>query len=262
MIAVLVSRLVVKYKGALGKLIPLGQILNFLGRYYMNCWICGKAEADSREHRLKASDLRRQYGNISPQRPIYFHDETKRNVPIYSAKSDKLKTSKIICQRCNDTRTSKYDNAWEKLYSGIKHSWPTIQKTRRLKLQKVFPGKTKKQSIYFHLFFVKLFGCRIVDEKMPIDIREFSKCLLNEEPLKNFYLGFNLRSIKSPHGRYLGQSAVHGKEYNGKCEAASWYYSLGEFDIQITWFHTKPLRNVPYSWHPSSSGKIIKFRQR
>lgn len=228
----------------------------------MKCWICGSNEANSREHRLKAADLRKHFGKITPQSPVYFHDETMSNIPIHSAKSNKLKTSKVICQRCNDTLTSKYDNAWDTMYQSVKKNWPTILKTKRLKLQKVFPGMSKKQSIYFHLFFVKLFGCRIVDESMPIDISEFSESLLKGTPHKNIYLGFNIRNIINPSGKYVGQSEVHGKEYNHRCEAASWYYSLGEFDIQVTWFKNKPIRNVPYAWHPSTAGKIIKIRQR
>ena len=227
----------------------------------MKCWICG-SDADSREHQVKASDLRRFFGKITPDNPVFYHSKSQHNIPIHSAKSNKLKTSKLICQRCNDTNTAKYDEAWDRLYSYISENIALIKKTKRIKLQKVFPGRVRRQSIYFHLYFVKLFGCRITDENMPIDIKEFSESLRLGIPHNNIYITFNIRDIRSRTAMFVGHSEVHAKEYNGKCAVASWYYSLGEIDVQITWFEDKPNRNVPYAWHPQGAGKVIRLRQR
>lgn len=225
----------------------------------MNCWICGD-HADSREHRVKASDLRRFFGNITPSKPVFFHTESRTNLPIHSAKSDKLKTGKVICQRCNDTRTSKYDDAWEKLSQSIFDGWSNVKKTRRLLLHKAFPGQVGKRSVQFHLYFVKLFGCRIVDEKIPIEISEFSRCVVEGRPHSNVYLTFITRDIRSRAGLYVGPSEVYGEKRNGVFDTASWYYSLGELDVQVTWFKNCPVRNVPYAWHPEHGGKVLKFR--
>ncbi|HEY5602728.1 MAG TPA: hypothetical protein VIM41_06435 [Gammaproteobacteria bacterium] len=227
----------------------------------MECWICG-ADADSGEHRVKASDMRRFFGKITPASPVFFHSDDRRNIRIHSAKSDKLKTSKVICQRCNDTHTAKYDDAWTLLSRSILAGWENVKKTKRFKLQTAFPGKVGQQSINFHLYFVKLFGCRIADENMPIDLSHFAKCVLEQHPHSGIYLSFNMRNIHSKSGLYVGISEVHGKEYGGVCEAATWYYSLGELDVQVSWSKETPIRNVPYAWHPESGGKIIKFRQR
>ena len=227
----------------------------------MKCWICG-ANADSREHRVKASDMRRVFGQITPDTPVFFHSDPHRNVGIHSAKSNKLKTSKVICQRCNDTHTAKYDDAWRILCHSIFDKWENVKKTKHFKLQTAFPGMVGRQSTNFHLFFVKLFGCRIADENMPIDLGSFSKSVLAQRPHSGVYLSFNVRNIHSKSTLYVGPSEVHAKEYDGVCEAATWHYSLGELDIQVSWFNSKPLRNVPYAWHPEQGGKIIKFRQR
>ena len=97
---------------------------------------------------------------------------------------------------------------------------------------------------------------------MPIDISGFTESLVKGIPHNSIYLSFNTRNIRSKSGKYVGQSEVHAKEINGACEAASWYYSLGEFDVQVTWFKNRPVRNIPYAWHPDNRGKILKFRQR
>lgn len=227
----------------------------------MHCWICGD-NADSGEHRVKASDIRRFFGKVSPETPVFLHSDTHRNVRIHSARSNKLKTSKVICCRCNDTRTAEYDNAWDALRNELINSWNTVKKTRRFKLQSAFPGAVGRQSVNFHLFFVKLFGCRIADENMPIDLSEFSRSIMEDRPHPNVYLSFNMRNVASKSGLYLGPSEVHAKEYAGVCEAATWYYSIGEIDVQVSWFREKPVRNIPYAWHPDRGGKIVKFRQR
>jgi hypothetical protein len=208
---------------------------------------------------VKASDIRRLFGKITPGDPVFFHTNSQKNIRIHSAKSDKLKTSKVICRRCNDTNTAEYDYAWTELSHRILDNRQNIKKTGRFKLQSVFPGTVRRQSTNIHLFFVKQFGCRIADENMPIDLNEFSKSLLEQKPHNCVYLTFNIRK---PHNKHAGLSEVHGIERNGKCEAAAWYYSLDELDVQVSWFKTRPARDVPFAWHPERGGKIIKFRQR
>ena len=228
----------------------------------MKCWICG-AEADSREHLIKASDMRAFFGKILPRKPVFLHTDRRRNIPLHSAKANKLKTEhKVICRRCNDDQTAIYDDAWSELLAYCYSNWDTIKKNRREKLNNVFPGSVRKQSINFHLFFVKLFGCRIVDSNMPIDIGEFSKCVREGIPHRTVFLTFSYRTLNSSKAFYAGPSAVHAKKYGGICEMATWYYTLGELDVQISWFSREPIRNVRKAWHPDVGGKIIAFRDR
>ena len=136
----------------------------------MKCWICGD-EADSREHLVKASDLRLFYGEISPKKPVFLHTEDMRNIPLHSAKTNKIKTeNKVLCRRCNDTRTAPYDESWSVLLKYLHSNWKLVKSNKRIRLQRVFPGRVKRNSLNIHLYFVKLFGCRIVDSQMPIDI--------------------------------------------------------------------------------------------
>jgi len=198
----------------------------------MNCWICGRP-ADSREHLIKASDLRFFFGRVSPSRPLYLHSERISNIPLHSAKSNKLKTSKIICRRCNDTKTARYDNSWTQLLSALYGNWSRVKTTRRFKLQKAFPGASRNAVLNCHLYFVK-FGCRIVDERTPIDIRQFAESVRLGVPHPTVFLTFNTRTLAPPRMQYAGPSAVEAQERNGICEVASWYYTLGELDVQVT----------------------------
>ena len=227
----------------------------------MDCWICG-SPADSREHLLKASDLRHFFGDITSNSPVFYHSLHRKNVPIRSAKSNIVKTGKILCRRCNDTRTQPFDIAWEQLLGNLSKNWTVVKESRRYKLQKAFPGSTRAQSVNVHLYFVKLMGCRIVDDRIPIDIEQFVTSMKTQSCHPGVFLTYCFRNIPKGDKHYAGISEVCAKQYNGVAEMATWYYSLGELDIQVTWFKSDPIKNVPYAWHPQRGGKIIKFRQR
>ena len=76
------------------------------------CWICGAAEADSREHRSKKSDLKRHLGRLSPATPAFFNSATAKNAPIRGLNANRLKTGQIVCGECNSTLTQPHDDAW------------------------------------------------------------------------------------------------------------------------------------------------------
>ena len=227
----------------------------------MKCWICGK-EADSRDHITKASDVRMFYGDISPEKPLYLHNDSHKNVPLHSAKSDKLKTkNKVICRRCNDTDTSIYDNAWSDLLRYLHRNWNQIKTKEKINLKTIFPGKSNEAAINFQLYFVKLYGCRIIDENIPLDIDKFSYSVKNNRVHDTLYLTFNYWHL-TDGAIYLGPSQIETKNYNGSIEMATWLYSIGELDVQLVWFNNPPQKNVPKAWSPNDKGSIIKFRRK
>ena len=142
------------------------------------CWICRTRPADSGEHRFKASDIRAVAPAVTQATPVFLHRDSKAtNDRIGSAKADKLKFAKSICTYCNNTLTLPYDVAWQTLSAYLLASWPEIVKRGSFDLFKPFPGGTRKAALYVHLFFVKLFGCKLHAEGTPIDLAPFSTAL-------------------------------------------------------------------------------------
>lgn len=123
--------------------------------------------------------MRSYFGHVNQRVPIYFHSDNKRNVPVGRVKSNRFTSKALLCAKCNNERTQPYDRAWETLSLYLRHNWTSISKARKVDLSKVFPGEVGRQSLNVHLYFVKLFGCRIVEANVPISIGEFSECLLN-----------------------------------------------------------------------------------
>ena len=78
--------------------------------------MCGTAEANSAEHRLKKSDIERAYGRGSYQRdaaPVHVRNGIISKKYIQGSDSDILKYEKIICRRCNDTISQPFDRAYD-----------------------------------------------------------------------------------------------------------------------------------------------------
>lgn len=212
---------------------------------------------------LKASDIRAFFGEVSERRPLYKHTQHKKNIKIKSAKSINLKTANfVICQKCNNDSTSAHDESWSALLRYMHENWEHIKKNGKVKLSKVFPGKSNKQAKNFHLFFVKHFGCRIVDENISIPIEMFSQAVKNNTPHPSLYLTFNARNLDKVERPLFEITEVHAKESNGLLVSATYYYTIGELDVQVTWFKQRPIRNVKKAWHPNCAGNIIKFRHR
>ena len=225
----------------------------------MDCWICGEP-ADSKEHKIKASDVRHFFGAVSRQRPIYYQGGKIPNIKVGSAKSKRLKTDNVICARCNDTRTAPYDRAWEQLSAYVSGNWEQMKRRGRFKLQSVSPGETKRQGTYVQLYFAKLFGCRIVDERIPIDITAFVRSVRDGVPHPELCLTFTIATFSSRLTEYAALSEVQAVKRNGVCQRAAWYYTLGEFSVKVTWVATGFPVNLGESWTPQRSSEVIRFQ--
>ena len=138
------------------------------------CWICGVI-ADSGEHMIKRSDLKDALGGG----PYRFHTAEKRNT-IMQGPNAKIIKSFTICAKCNNQLSQPYDKAWETFSKYLQASDRIVATPgNNIKLKNIFPGKIHDSMLFVHLFFVKLFGCRIAEENIPINLDLFSKSFLS-----------------------------------------------------------------------------------
>ena len=156
---------------------------------------------------IKGSDLRSYFGDISQKCPIFFHTKDKRNILVGSLKSKRFKSDALICNKCNSAVTQPYDRAWEALSIYLRSNWLDLLNSKKINLAKVFPGRVHKSMLYVHLYFVKLFGCRIVESGAPIDTRALSQALLNQKANKDIFIAFGPRPGKVEH-KYAGLTPI------------------------------------------------------
>lgn len=214
------------------------------------CWICG-AKASTREHILKASDLRSLFGGVSQQKPLYLHTKGRRNQPIGSVKSVHLKYQSPLCERCNTKRTQPYDRAWERVSAYLSQH----PRARRLNLDYLFPRDTQRWATALQLFFVKLLGCRIVDSHIPLSLQDFSYALLKFKPHPQIHLAFY--RVSGPRKRRIANiTPVQASILGHTTVFAAWFYLVGLIGVNIIYNavpgNDRPLRG---SWQPGYSAE-------
>ena len=224
----------------------------------MKCWICGD-DASSGEHLIKASDLRSYFGQVNQREPIYFHSGKRRNVPVGSVKSNRFTSKALLCAKCNNERTQPYDRAWETLSRYLRHNWTSISKAKKVDLSKVFPGAVGRQSVNVHLYFVKLFGCRIVEANVPMSIGKFSECLLSGRAHDEVFLVLAATPFL-PNHKVAQVTEIQARNIESVTDKAVWIYTVGELSIQVGYL-AKTANDIlwPQAWHPNWSSKILKF---
>jgi len=223
------------------------------------CWICGQPAA-TREHRAKASDLLSLFGVPTQQNPLYFHTAKRRNRQVGSLKSDVLKFSNRICAKCNGATTQPHDYAWQHFSRTVRAPVPAITPGIYLRPSRIFTYNSRAAMLDVHLYFLKLFGCQIVEGGIPIEIGPFARAILDGKPHENVYLAFG----PTPSGgsvNMAGGSDVHVAMLGHKCAFAAWFYEVGPLSVNL--MHAIPgerREGLVDTWHPRMGCKRIKMR--
>ena len=101
-----------------------------------------------------------------------------------------------------------------------------------------------------HFYFLKLFGCQILEGKMPIDLLPFSEAILRERPHPNVYLAFG-PSINPSSSLMAGASDVHVQSLNSQCVFATWFYDVGNLSVNVMYARDGEKRDgLLRAWHP------------
>lgn len=199
------------------------------------CWICGDT-ATTGEHRIKHSDLKKQYPIISQAHPLYHRKNgVKQQQYIGSLKSNQLKFDALLCARCNNERTQVFDLAWEKLSNYLQDNWDEILKLNQIDLYNIFPDNILDNTIAVQLFFVKIFGCYIKETDTLISLSSFSESLLHKLEHPNIYFSFRKSEMKTI-GNYTGLSDIvicHEKGNQENIYYAHMFYTLNKITVDL-----------------------------
>ena len=84
------------------------------------CWWCG-AEANSREHAIKKTDIKRVYGNppYSNQNQPFVASGPNKRFKVQEPNSKKVKFNLNLCSECNNSRSSSFDRAYDKFVVNV-----------------------------------------------------------------------------------------------------------------------------------------------
>ena len=222
----------------------------------MKCWICG-AEGESAEHMIKASDIKSMFGHISQKHPLFRRIDTAPPETVQGVQSSKLKFGARLCSHCNNARTQRHDRSWEALSNFLRHRHPPIRAGMTVRLSPAFRNGIRRPMLGVHLYFLKLFGCLIADNEIPIDLAPFADAILNESPHPNVYLSF-LAVSHAGIRQYAAITPVYTEKVAGTIVLANWFYFIGPLAVNVTYaLAVRSNTKDVHLWHPSSSDRSI-----
>jgi len=223
----------------------------------MECWICG-SEADSREHRIKRSDLKKLYPNISQKTPVYYRRNGEIKRPIGRVNSDSFKFDKIICQKCNNSRTQNSDNSWSQLSGDLIENWQTIKDHGTIDLSKIFKEKITENMVFVQQLFVKIFGCKVRESAAPIKTDSLSMSLLSGIENDFIYISFR-DSANGLSPSYVAISDIEIFSCKSQIVYAQMYYTIGSVTVDIIFCEDTALIDLNGGLKPNQMGNIIKL---
>jgi hypothetical protein len=88
--------------------------------------------------------------------------------------------------------------------------------------------------LHVQLYFVKLFGCKIVQDNVPISIEPFQHSLLQAKPHKNIYLSIGPRPGDLER-KYAGVTPIESLNLNRGSAFATWFYIIDMILEKAPW---------------------------
>jgi hypothetical protein len=128
--------------------------------FYGKCWWCG-AQADSREHKFKKTDLRRMWGD---EHLIHGGGDSERLAIVRGANSSLVKFRANLCARCKNQRSQPFDLAYDQ-FAGYVWSHPgSLWFRRYVDMAKVYGDSWPSSVPNLARYIVKHVGCRMSSE--------------------------------------------------------------------------------------------------
>jgi hypothetical protein len=136
------------------------------------CWICGRL-ADTREHRIKKSDLVERFGK-GPYlgANALAHVKGGRLRYIQGPDSELVRYQKNLCAACNNSLTQPFDKAYEQFVLWVMQNEALVIKRRVIDFEVVFGTDWLVKQRDLFKFFAKCLGCRIAEAgySVPVDV--------------------------------------------------------------------------------------------
>jgi hypothetical protein len=201
----------------------------------MKCWIC-KNSANSREHRIKKSDLVSLYGKGPYNEPLLLIKGNANKIQIQGPDQIHLKYPINICDKCNNEFSQPFDKAYEKFTDYVLNNEEKILSRRFIDFEDIYGLTFEVGQRDLFKYFVKSLGCRIVElgHKVPSDLRYL---LYKKKFITRLYINFAINEDKAifirGKDRFVGLGKLLTSEKNLKTKNDPKY----QWNLYISFVH-------------------------
>lgn len=130
------------------------------------CWWCG-ARADSREHKIKKSDLVREFGAGPYKEPLLSsRDGVDRFVQGPDSKIVKFRAT--MCSKCNNERSQPFDNDYDQFAAFVHSRERHILASRLIDLRAVYGSDWEGGRGGLLRYVAKHAGCRLAENGVDV----------------------------------------------------------------------------------------------
>ncbi|MGJ7540620.1 hypothetical protein ACSFCK_10145, partial [Brevibacterium luteolum] len=126
------------------------------------CWWCGGV-GDSREHKHKASVLRKMWG----EEGLLLGRDGAELWPVPSVKSKVAKFGKTLCQECNNVRSQQFDEAYDIFVQFVWDNNRHLNRAHSIDWRQVYDADWEVKTGDLARYLIKSFGCWIADSGFP-----------------------------------------------------------------------------------------------
>jgi hypothetical protein len=211
----------------------------FLQKFPVNrCCLCGSSEKLTREHKIKASALRKELGKVPLS--VGVMDSKELNFkPIQSTNSKFLKFNISICESCNTSATQKADKEFDRLNEVALDKIANHEKPEMVfKLKRYVTNSEPYLNVC--RYFAKLLSCHLAQANAPMPKRlalfaigkSDLNCIDLELKVDSFYA--KLKTYKIPHGAAQGGLIVEGDKSLCSPNAFSSTLTIGPLQYLFT----------------------------
>jgi hypothetical protein len=130
------------------------------------CWICGNP-ADSREHKFKKSDVSLSSKSWAPSdQPYFVSGGIWRR--IQGPDSQLVKFEKVLCQKCNTTRTQPFDLAYERFADWVNRKGADLMTEPQIDFAEIYSDDWQNGVLNLLKYFAKHLGCRLASDNYAL----------------------------------------------------------------------------------------------
>lgn len=207
----------------------------------VKCWWCGERDADSAEHKHKASDLRRI---MSDDRALlWLGGEGERRVVRGKGgvKRDRYKVLKYensLCSYCNNDRSQAFDVAYDRFVRYVIESGLS-EGGGELGFRNIFGQHWVEDALNVARYYAKSFGCRLNEAGFLVmdSIKEFMAGSKGMPDVRmNTVCNLEFKRLRSLRMQARGRLCGFGKqEKAAPTDVVVWNYFVGCFGIRMEW---------------------------